>query len=344
METVQTRAYAKINLGLRILRRREDGFHELRTLFQTISLADTVRLSFGRGRGVRLEGVRAEPGVGWPAMAEADNLAVRAAVLARQAWGVGGAIGVHLHKRIPLGAGLGGGSADAAAVLRLMAARARRPLPPAELHRVAAELGSDVPALLCGGTVLGLGRGEECYPLPSLPPWHCLLAAPAMAVKTATAFQRWDALHLTAGRRRPARRGAMAGAAGGLTGAENSATIQTLLGLLRRTYPGGPLRRVAPASRFGRDRGLALAGSRVRAGIENDFDEAVFPLSPDFSVIRSALRRAGAVWVGLSGSGAAQYGLFGDRTAAEVARAALPARARSWTARFVRPAAALAPW
>ncbi|MGH9536079.1 MAG: 4-(cytidine 5'-diphospho)-2-C-methyl-D-erythritol kinase, partial [Terriglobales bacterium] len=152
METVQTRAYAKINLGLRILRRREDGFHELRTLFQTISLADTVRLSFGRGRGVRLEGVRAEPGVGWPAMAEADNLAVRAAVLARQAWGVGGAIGVHLHKRIPLGAGLGGGSADAAAALRYAGFTD---------VAAAASLGADVPFCLRGGRAKVGGIGEE---------------------------------------------------------------------------------------------------------------------------------------------------------------------------------------
>ncbi len=340
MTTVRARAFAKLNLGLRILGRRRDGYHELRSVLQTISLADTLTLTFRPGRGVRLEAVRAAPGVCWPELADGQNLAVRAALLAREEFGLRGQIGVALHKRIPLGAGLGGGSADAAAVLRVAAAQARRPPPAAALYRLAAALGSDVPALLLGGTVLALGRGEECYRLPDLPAWYCLLAAPAgVAVATAEAYARWDRLH--------------AGRSAGLTAEKNSVSINCLLGSLRRTYAvgsvrrayvGGSRKRAAPASRPRRDRGPAQAEPRVRAGIENDFHEAVFPLSPDFLSIRRALGRAGAVWVSLSGSGAAQYGLFTSRAAAEAARAVLPASAHAWTARFVRPRDEFCDW
>ena len=171
MTIVRARAFAKINLGLRILGRRSDGYHELRSVIQTISLTDTLTLTFRPGRGVRLEAVRAERNVCWPELADGQNLAVRAALLAREAFGLRGQIGVAIHKRIPLGAGLGGGSADAAAVLRVAAARARRPPPAAALCRPAAAPGSRVPALLLGGTVPALGRGEECYRLPGLAAW-----------------------------------------------------------------------------------------------------------------------------------------------------------------------------
>lgn len=333
MSEVQAAACAKINLGLRILGRRLDGFHELRTVLQTISLADTVTLDFRPGRGVRLDGVQAGAEVGWPEMPDGRNLAVRAADWAREAFGIRGQIGVRLRKRIPVGAGLGGGSADAAAVLRLLAARARPRPPEREVLRLAAALGSDVPALLWGGTVLGLGRGEECYRLPALPAWHCVLAMPAAGARSAwsqgiateAAYRRWDELHPN---RMP----------DGLTGGEISASIDALLGSLRRLRQllGGPASRAVPASRDGRDRGHR-GRPKVRAGIENDFAEAVFPLSPDFPAIRRALQRGGAFCLGLSGSGAAQYGLFATRAQASAARARLAPRLRGWTAQFQAP-------
>lgn len=333
MSRAQAAAYAKINLGLRILGRRRDGFHELRTVFQTISLADTVTLEFRPGRGVRLDHVQAGAEVGWPDMPDTRNLAVRAAEWAREEFRIRGQIGVRLTKRIPVGAGLGGGSADAAAVLRLLAARARPQPPAGAVRRLAASLGSDVPALLWGGTVLGLGRGEECYRLPALPAWHCVLAMPEpgrcptlpQGISTEAAYRRWDELHPN---HRP----------DGLTGAEISASMDALLGSLQRIRQmhGGSVHRAAPASRDGRDRGHRWR-PKVRAGIENDFAEAVFPLSPDFSAIRRALQRGGASCIGLSGSGAAQYGLFAARAQAAAARARLAPRVRGWTARFIAP-------
>lgn len=326
MTTLRARAYAKINLGLRILGRRADGFHELRTIFQTISLADTVTLRLEPGRGVRLEAVHTAAAVDWPAMSDEKNLACRAAQLAQEEFGPRARIGIGLVKRIPVGAGLGGGSADAAAVLRLLAGRARQRPPAQVLLQLAATLGSDVPALLLGGTVLGLGRGEECYRLPSLPSWHVLVAMPPGPVATAAAYQRWDQLHP---------------AATGLTGPEISANMMTLLASLWRVQDktGDSAGRAAPASRLERDRSFAAAELKVRAGIENDFEEVVFPLSPDFSALHRALKRSGAVCVGLSGSGAAQFALFSCRQAALAAQARLGPRARSWTARFVAPPA-----
>ncbi|MGH9485146.1 MAG: 4-(cytidine 5'-diphospho)-2-C-methyl-D-erythritol kinase, partial [Terriglobales bacterium] len=185
------RAFAKINLGLKIVARRPDGFHELRTVFQTIALADRLRLTVSSGRGVVVTAT------GWPVPAGRGNLAVRAAELAAERFGIRGRVEIALEKRIPLGAGLGGGSSDAAAVLRMLALAARRRPALSALLAAARELGSDVPLFLLGGTVLGLGRGDEVYGLPDLAPWHCVLAMPRAAagsgLATPAAFARWDA-------------------------------------------------------------------------------------------------------------------------------------------------------
>ncbi|HUX67699.1 MAG TPA: hypothetical protein VMV31_09440 [Terriglobales bacterium] len=306
----RVRAYAKLNLGLKLVGRRADGFHELRTIFQTIALADRVEIAIGPGRGVGLEVVGDDHGVG----PEAENLAVRAAGLAAEAWDIRGHIAIRLEKRIPVGAGLGGGSSDAAAVLRALALAARRPTP---LLPLAARLGSDVPPLLVGGTVLGLGRGEEVYPLPDLGRWHCVLAmprhGPGAAVSTAAAFAAWD-------------RGR------GLTPFTDFDTIMEFCRLVDQ---------VLPAFRLGRNRGAPPAprkgagGPRVHAGIENDFQTGVFSLSPDFPRIHRQLVRSHAAWVSLTGSGAAQFGLYAQAGRAQRAAAGLAVRERSWHSRFL---------
>lgn len=189
--SIQVRAFAKINLGLRILGRRPDGFHELRTVFQTISLADRLTISLSAGRGVKLLVTGDDGGAG-----PAANLAARAAASAAEAFNIRGRIQVQLEKRVPVGAGLGGGSSDAAAVLRALAGWVRPQPELADLLPLAAALGCDVPALLVGGTVLGLDRGDDVHPLPDLPRWHGVLtlpaAGPASAVSTAAAFAAWD--------------------------------------------------------------------------------------------------------------------------------------------------------
>jgi len=176
----RVRAYAKLNLGLRVLYKRPDGYHELRTVFQTISLADHLEISFTQGKSTRIE-MEGTPEI-------ADNLAERAARLVMEAIGKCGTVRLQLRKVIPSGAGLGGGSSDAAAVLLALPVLVRAALPMEQLSSLAAKLGSDVAFFLFGGTALGLGRGEELYPLPDQPAERALLIAPAVHSSTAHAY------------------------------------------------------------------------------------------------------------------------------------------------------------
>jgi 4-diphosphocytidyl-2-C-methyl-D-erythritol kinase len=179
--TVRVPAYAKLNLGLRVLYRRPDGYHEIRTVFQTISLADRLAISFTPARITRIaiEGTPEIP----------DNLVERAANLVLEAMRIQGDVLFHLKKNIPAGAGLGGGSSDGAAVLLALPVLVRKTLPWDRLHAIAMQLGSDVPFFLHGGTAIGLGRGEELYPLPDLPAARGLLVAPEIHSSTAEAYR-----------------------------------------------------------------------------------------------------------------------------------------------------------
>jgi 4-diphosphocytidyl-2-C-methyl-D-erythritol kinase len=181
VERVEARAYAKINLGLEVLGRRPDGYHELRSVLQTIDFHD--RLSFERApSGIHLTVVGADLPVG------PDNLVHRAAHLLAEAAAWRGGAAIHLEKRIPPGAGLGGGSADAATTLlaldRLWGLGASAP----ELHRLASRLGMDVPFFLYGGTALAVGRGDEIYPLALGIDFPIVLILPDFSISTAAAY------------------------------------------------------------------------------------------------------------------------------------------------------------
>ena len=178
--TARVRALAKINLDLRVLGKRADGFHELRTVFQTISLADSIELAFTPGRKTQVELQ--------DSLAIPDNIVTRAARLALDAMRAAGRVEMRLTKRIPMGAGLGGGSSDAAAVLLALPALAGKALPLAALSTLAASLGSDVPFFLLGGTAVGIGRGTELFPLPDAPARQGILVAPGVHVSTAEAY------------------------------------------------------------------------------------------------------------------------------------------------------------
>ena len=177
----RVRALAKINLDLRVLGQRPDGYHELRTVFQTISLADTIDIAFTRAR-------RTEIALD-DALHIEDNLVVRAARAALDAMRITGRVEMRLTKRIPMGAGLGGGSSDAAAVLLALPALAGRAIALPKLSDIAARLGSDVPFFLLGGTAAAIGRGTELFPLPDAPPLEGVLVAPAIHVNTAEAYR-----------------------------------------------------------------------------------------------------------------------------------------------------------
>ena len=178
------RALAKINLDLRVLARRPDGYHELRTIFQTISLADTLEISFTPARKTSIE--LADNPI-------PDNLVVRAASALMDAMHSTGRVEMRLKKRIPMGAGLGGGSSDAAAVLLALPVLAGREVPLPDLCRIGQQLGSDVPFFLLGGTAAGIGRGTELFPLPDVAAQPGVLAAPGIHVSTAEAYRLLDA-------------------------------------------------------------------------------------------------------------------------------------------------------
>jgi 4-diphosphocytidyl-2-C-methyl-D-erythritol kinase len=182
---VRGEAPAKVNLWLEVVGRRPDGWHELRTLFQTVDLHDDLEVTPTDGPGVSC----ATTGAALPDGPE--NLAVRAAQAYLDAAGLGGGARVSLTKRIPIGGGLGGGSSDAATVLRLLEAR-HRALGAARLTEVAKSVGADVPFLLRGGTAEGRGRGDEIHPLPDAPRTTLVLLAPPFSTETAAVFARWS--------------------------------------------------------------------------------------------------------------------------------------------------------
>jgi 4-diphosphocytidyl-2-C-methyl-D-erythritol kinase len=185
MTRVTVEALAKVNLGLYVLYRRPDDFHELRTVFQTISLADRLEVAYGPGRRRSVELICNRPELTGP-----ENLAARAAARLLETLRTSGRVEIRLDKRIPVGAGLGGGSSDAAAVLQTLAVLLRPRPPRPVLFRVAAELGSDVPFFLLGGRAVGLGRGTEVYPLPDSPVQWMVVAAPPVFLSTAEAYRR----------------------------------------------------------------------------------------------------------------------------------------------------------
>ena len=267
MRTLSGLAPAKINLGLRVLNRGSDGYHELRTVFQTISLADQLTIHYDpRGDG------EVALACDVPSLATSDNLAVRAAQSLLRAGGWPGHVAIDLKKRIPVGAGLGGGSSDAAALL-LALRRMLKPRPHREmLAEVAAGLGSDVPFFLQGGRALGLGRGEEVYPLADQPRRWLVLVAPEIFVSTAEAYRS-----LSKSRAR-------------LTAAERQLIIN-----------GFQVNIVAS------EESAALDPAKLPI---NDFESVVFQQFPALKEWKKRLMEAGASVSMMSGSGSAVFGVF----------------------------------
>ncbi len=188
--SLRVRSFAKINLALAVLGKRPDGFHEIRTVFQSIDLHDEILLYGASGFQLECEGL--------PDVAPEQNLVWKAAIaLARLTRHTGGAR-IILRKRIPVGAGLGGGSSNAAATLLGLCRLWKLELEASELISLASGLGSDVSFFLRGGTALGIGRGEEIYPLPPMAPGHLVVVYPGIQVSTTEAYRRLS-LELTSG-------------------------------------------------------------------------------------------------------------------------------------------------
>jgi len=288
---IRVRAFAKINLSLRVLGTRDDGYHELRTVFQSIALHDTLvvrrtrgpfALSLGRSLGRDAFGGDGVDSVPTPSPlrpysvpADRSNLIWRAAdALWKSAQRRGSASGaaIHLIKRIPVQAGLGGGSSDAAAALRALARiwHAKDQC----VREAAVRIGADVPFFLQGGTVLGLERGDVLFPLIDRPRAWVVLVVPPFGISTPDAYRWWDELGTEWGR------------SGDGVGTESTPS------------PIGA----------------------------NDLQAPVCRHHPEISRAIRALTRAGADCAAMSGSGSAVFGLFPSQTAARRAARALGSR------------------
>ena len=296
--TVAVCSFAKINLGLYIGAARADGYHDLRTVYQTIALHDVIRLSVGRGRGIEI--LCTDPRV----PLDSSNTCYRIAERVLAELGVQRRVRIEIEKRLPVQGGLGAASSNAVATMVALELALKKKLSGSMRLRIAAEVGSDLPLFLIGGTTLGVGRGEEVYPLPDLATIPMVIVTPEIGVSTAQAFADWDALaqrELT----RPATSDRLF---------EAGCVLSAWLSGLTSGYPntGAPAKR---GSRAGN-----LLSDLVRTGIENDFEKVVFRQYPELRDIKGALERAGSRYASLSGSGSTLYGLF--RSPAEAAKAA----------------------
>lgn len=281
MNTVRVCCPAKINLTLEIIGRRADGYHELRTIFQSVSLSDELVIE--RGAESRHPTVTM---IGSPAPVGMD-LCDRAARAYFETTNCPHDVTIGMHKHIPVGAGLGGGSADAAGTLLGLATLHGQPDLP-NLHQLAAAIGSDVPFFLQGGTALGTGRGECLEPLPPLTEGWLVIAKPALSVSTKEAY----------GLLRPE------------DYSDGSRTARCTELLRRGRSHSAPDLRSGSALR------------ELAPDLYNGFARAVEERWPDTRALRERLLLLGAQTALLSGSGAAVFGVFDDEPAAVAASAA----------------------
>jgi 4-diphosphocytidyl-2-C-methyl-D-erythritol kinase len=283
MPSITLRAFAKINLSLRVKGVRPDGFHDVQTILQAIDLFDRVRCEKRRGAfAVRCAAAGVPAGRG--------NIVWKAA---QELWTAAGRAGeprdtvVTIEKQIPVQAGLGGGSSDAAAALvglrRLWKAR----VDDERMYEIAAGLGSDVPYFLIGGTAIGLGRGEEVYPLVDLPRLWVVLAMPSFGVATSDAYA-W--LHTGEGSRLPA--------------PEKGSRLQAP-GFWPDTLPHA-----------GRPPGAGSRQPFLPAPLGNDLEPGVIDRHPLIGQLKERLSEMGADYAAMSGSGSAVFGVFSSSAAA----------------------------
>lgn len=281
MREVRVRAPAKVNLALRILGRRPSGFHDLETLFQAVDLCDDLVVRVMPGEGIELDVSGADVG---PAE---DNLVVRAARAFLREGSIETGLSIRLAKRIPAGAGLGGGSSDAGATLRGLQAMFPGAVADERMADLAAALGSDVPFFVGrAGLALGRGRGEVLHSLPPLAEGHLVIGCPPVHVATAEAF------------------GALA--------------RERAMGTT--TMPGGASGR-ARTPFFGAD-SPPTQWSEVAELAVNDFQPMVVRDYPLVGQALDGLRATEPIFALLSGSGSAVFAVYPDASAADRATAA----------------------
>src|SRR6185369_882506 len=291
---ISLRSFAKINLGLAIGTRRPDGFHDLRTIYQTVALHDVVKVDAVRGVGIeiRCKDSRVPD--------DDSNTCWRVAERVLRTLKQRAKIVIAIEKKLPVQGGIGGGSSNAVATMIGIEKALKTQLAPHDRLRIASEVGSDLPLFLVGGTVLGCGRGEEVWPMPDLPAWDIVIATPNIGVSTPDAFRRWDALVQDNGK---------------LTDTGLSDRISTFSRSAFEWLASVPTTGVP--TKEGGDRAETLLLDLVRAGIENDFERVVFPEYPELRDVKRVFEREGASFASLSGSGSTVFGLFATKAAAE---------------------------
>ena len=361
------RSHAKINLGLGIGAPRPDGFHGLATVYQTLELYDVVTVTARPADTTSLRVTSDDIRV----PTDSRNTAWKMVELALKAFGRKAEVEIHIEKRLPVQGGLGAGSANAVAALvgleaELGIENGVRGIPPFEQEalegwdtrqavgdedrripglkgetwgtrmtqrlEIAAQVGSDVPLFLIGGTVLGVDRGQEVRPLPDIEPVWCVVATPEIGVSTAQAFRDWDALCAV--------EGLTAEASTDKLNELSRAYASAFAGEIPRGRPGTVSSGVLPV---GENLAGPLESALVRTGIsswiQNDFERVVFPQHPSLAEIKRLLAGPGtpeaagissSLVASLSGSGSALYGLYLTRGDAEAACERLrPAGVRS---------------
>jgi len=316
------RSHAKINLGLHIGAPRPDGFHALATVYQTLELHDVVTVTARLAPATSLQLTSNDERV----PTDNRNTAWKMTELALKSLRKTAEVEIHIEKRLPVQGGLGAGSANAVAALVGLEAELGGHYRSLLIQRlkIAALVGSDVPLFLIGGTVLGLDRGQEVYPLPDIEPVWCVVATPDIGVSTPQAFRDWDTLC----------------AAEGLTAEASAAKLNELSRAYASAFSGtirkGQHEAGSSGDLSGNSVAEVLAGpvesALVRTGIsswiQNDFERVVFPQHPSLAEIKRILLgfgtpeaacHASSLVASLSGSGSALFGLYRTRGDAEEA-------------------------
>ena len=305
------RSFSKINLGLRIGPPREDGYHHLVTLFQTVALHDMVTVHAEHAATTQVTLTCSDARV----PSDARNTAWRMVERTLAAMRVTARVHVHLQKNLPMQGGMGAGSANAAAALLGLERQLGVALPATERQAVAARVGADVPLFLAGGTLYAHGRGDLALPYPDLPRMHAVVAVPGAGSSTPLAFRAWD--QHVAGLTRQAANDRLNELsrvyASAVTPAGNT------------VFSGGFVEGQTGASGVFERHAQDLAGNPllalVRTGLENDFESVVFPQYPSLRAIKQALSGeasrddssaadTSALLAMLSGSGSSLFGLY----------------------------------
>jgi 4-diphosphocytidyl-2-C-methyl-D-erythritol kinase len=281
MQAYSLIAPAKINLYLEIIGDRPDGYHELTMVLQSIALADQLDL---RGNGTdQIRVTCDDPQI----PTDGQNLAHKAATLMAaqfpEAYRRWGGVDIHIQKRIPMGAGLAGGSADAAAVLVGLDLLWKLGLTQGEIRRLAAQLGSDIPFCVSGGTAIATGRGEELAPLPSADFLYAVLAKyRSLAISTPWAYQAYRAQF-------------------------SGSYVSDQASLQQRRAHSGEI--VAAISQ--RD------GAKIGQLLHNDLEKAVLPVHPQVAELKQILAEFEPLGVMMSGSGSTVFALVESKASAE---------------------------